>query len=152
MISVKEKEIDGAKYTVTQMTARRALQMQAKIMKLIGPSIGEAISASGGEASFGKAIGTLAATLDEKTFDSFILELLNGVRKNGMELKESTIDLEFAGALNTLFKVLAFVLEANYADFFSEGGILKEVWQAVALSMMSHQVTPPESPIDYTKI
>lgn len=127
MISVKERTIDGSKYSVTQMTARQALMMQAKLFKLLGPCVSELVTAIGEmkDAGIARAIMALATSLDEKTFDKLVFELLQGVRKNGVELREGEINLEFAGALNTLYKVIGFVLEANYADFWEEGGILK---------------------------
>ena len=129
MISVKEKEIDGEKYAVTQMTARQALKMQAKLIKLLGPCVSEAVAVAFSkekkEDGLSKVIIALANQLDEKTFDGIVFELIQGVRKNGMELREGEINLEFAGALNTLFKVIGFVLEANYSDFLAEGGIIR---------------------------
>lgn len=132
MISAKEKVIDGAKYTVTQMTARQALKMQAKLLKLLGPCIAELIGAVGKmeDAGLARAVMALAANLDEKTFDGLMFELLQHVRKDGVELTEGNINLEFAGALNTMYKVIAFVLEANYADFLEEGGIIQSLISA----------------------
>lgn len=147
MISVKEKEIDGAKYSVTQMTARQALKMQAKLIKLLGPCISEAISASlsKDDTNFlSKIITSLATQLDEKTFDQLVFDLLQGVRKNGFELSEGSINLEFAGALNTLFKVIAFVLEANYSDFLQDGGIIKMLLdKAMPPSVITESLTSP---------
>lgn len=149
MISVKEKEIDGAKYMVTQMTARQALKMQAKLVKLLGPCVAEAItsifSKEDRENGLSKAIMALATQLDEKTFDGLIFELLQGVRKNGMELREAEINLEFAGALNTLYKVIGFVLEANYADFLAEGGIIQTLIAATAKPAFQSQDSIPSS-------
>lgn len=129
MISVKTKTIDGAKYDVTQMTARQALKMQAKLIKILGPCIAEFISAIGKmeDAGISRAIMALAANVDENTFDKLVFELMLGIRKDGVELSEANINLEFAGSLNTLYKVLAFVLEANYGDFLEEGGIIKSL-------------------------
>lgn len=132
MIETKEKEIAGSVYSVTQMTARRALRMQAKLLKIIGSPLAEmtvfANKNPGKEDEcLSKCVGLLADNLDDKTFDEFIVELLNGVRKDGSELTSSKIDLEFAGKLATLFQVVKFVIEVNFSDFFSEGGILSLV-------------------------
>lgn len=127
MISAKKKTIDGSEYMVTQMTARQALKMQAKLLKLLGPCLGEAISAmltKDDKTGLSRSLMALASTVDEKTFDGLVFELLVGVRKDGVELRDGEINLEFAGALNTLYKVIAFVLEANYSDFWAEGGII----------------------------
>lgn len=132
MIETKEKEINGSRYTVTQMTARRALRMKAKLLRLFGAPLAQLFLPSGEEPIDGmafskdeavKALQSLAMELDDKTFEFLIVELLKEVRKDGVELTESVIDLEFAGDLLTLFKVVWFVLEANFGSFFGEGGI-----------------------------
>jgi len=132
MIETKEKEIDGATYAVTQMTARKALRMKAKLMRIFGPSLAQLFLPSNDKAMDGmafskgeavKSLQALAMQLDDDTFEKLIMEVLVGVRKNGMELNEQIIDLEFAGDLLSLFKVVWFVLEVNYASFFGESGI-----------------------------
>ena len=128
MIEVKKKIIEGSEYSVTQMTARHALQTQAKLIKMFGSSMGDALVAfahTGSEDyAMAKALSTFAMQLDEKTFDKMVFELLVGVRKEGMELTDSIIQLEFAGKLNEMFLVIWFVLEANYSDFLAESGII----------------------------
>lgn len=126
MIETKEKVIGNSNYAVTQMTAIRALKMQARLLRLIGPSFG-AMIASGDDSSIPMAISLLTDKLDEKTFENLVLELTQGVRKDGEELTRSKIDLDFAGNLNELFRVLQFILEVNFSDFFQEGGIIAEL-------------------------
>lgn len=129
MIETKEKVISGSNYAVTQLPARRALRLQAKLVKLLGPAVSTIFVATGdldnADQSIPKAITALATQLDDKTFDQLVLDLLQGqVRKNGKEITEQVLDLEFAGKLNELFLVLAFVLEVNFGDFFQKEGIL----------------------------
>lgn len=146
MIETKEKTINGAKYQVTQMTARRALKMQAKLLKLFGASLAHIFLPSGDQpmdgASFSKdeaikALKELAIEIDDNTFEKLVIELLSGVRKDGIELNEGVIDLEFAGELNTLFQVIWFVLEVNFSFFFGEGGI----------GSLAREATPPKKAI-----
>lgn len=130
MIETREIEIDGATYSVTQLPARRALRLQAKLMKLLGPAVSEIFIASAKNAdtedsSIPKALKLLFDQLDEANFDILVMELLQGCRKNNMELRAEIVDLEFAGKLNTLFMLLKFILEVNYGDFFQDGGIIK---------------------------
>lgn len=132
MIETLEKEINGSKYSVTQLPARRALKLQAKLAKILGPCCSEIFIAAGkdvdsADSIIPKAISLLLDKIDDKTFDEFVVEMLQGVRKSGIELTASTVDLEFAGNLNELFLVLKFVLEANFSDFFSGGGILSSL-------------------------
>lgn len=126
MIETLEKEINGSTYSVTQLPARRALKLQAKLAKMLSPFLAEMlIAAESTESSLSKAVQLLVSEIDDKTFDQFVMDMLPGVRKNNVELTPSTVDLEYAGNLNELFLVLKFVLEANFSDFFQEGGIFK---------------------------
>lgn len=127
MIETQEKIIDGATYSVTQFPARRALRLKARLMKLFGPVLAQlfvaATSKTQDNNDFVKAIEILGDHIDENTFESLCMELMVGVRKNGHELTPATIDLEFAGDIATLYQVLWFVIEVNFANFFSLIGI-----------------------------
>lgn len=131
MIETKEKIINGSTYSVTQLPARRALRLQAKLVKLLGPAASAIFVASGdldtADQAIPKAVASLASQLDDKNFDQLVLELLQGqARINGKEITEHVLDMEFAGKLNELFLLLGFVLEVNFGDFFREGGILSQ--------------------------
>jgi hypothetical protein len=133
MIETKEIVINGSIYAVTQMPARRALKLQAKLMKILAPCASEIIIAykdKGNEDShIPKAVSYLVNELDDRTFDSLILEMIEYyVRKNGVELKANVFDIEFAGKLNELFLLLKFILEVNYGDFFLENGIIPMIF------------------------
>jgi len=133
MIETKEKTIDGSKYSVTQMTARKALKTKAQLLKIFGAAFAEIFiqekpSKNLKGLTFSKkdavnAIQSLATQLEDEKFEFLVLELLQNVRKNGIELTKEIIDFEFAGKLNTLFKVIWFVIEVNFENFFSELGI-----------------------------
>lgn len=70
-----------------------------------------------------KAIEILSAHLNENEFESLVCEILQCVRKDGIELVPAIIDMEFAGDFDSLYQVLWFVLEVNFASFFSMLGI-----------------------------
>lgn len=74
------------------------------------------------KASLVKGVQLLAEKLDDKTYDELIMELLQGVRRNGAELNSALVDTCFAGQLATLYQVIWFVIEVNYADFFPSSG------------------------------
>ncbi len=127
MIETKEKTINGSKYSVTQFTAFKALRIQNKLIKLLGPSLGCVFSSydpKDPDKGLPLALKMLAEQLDEDVFENLVIEILQTTRKSGHELKRDLINMEFSGKLNELFLVLQFVLEVNYADFFSEGGII----------------------------
>jgi hypothetical protein len=114
MIETREKIIDGATYSVTQLPARRALRLKAKLIKTFGSFFVSADSS---------ALQSMFQSLDENLFESLCMEMIQGVRKNGVELTPATFDLEFAGDMASLYKLLLFVVEVNFANFFSMLGI-----------------------------
>src|SRR4051812_2624866 len=127
MIQSKERTIDGAAYQVTQFPARRALALQTRLLKLLGPSLATAL---GGiedgriDASvLSLALRQLGEKLDESATVDLVLQLLACTRKDGKEITEGVFDLEFAGQLDSLYKVLSFVLEVNFGGFFAKSGI-----------------------------
>ena len=111
----------------TQLPARRALRLKAKLIKILGPVIAQlyvAITEKSGKGddmrtNITKAIEMLAVNLNEIDFENTVVELLQGVRKNGVELIPAIIDLEFAGDMGTLYQVLWFVIDTNFSSFFS---------------------------------
>lgn len=120
MIQTLTRQINGANYTVTQFTARRALRIQAKLIKALGPFLFE-ISVNPG-----KAVELLASTISDDTFEILVTEILTCSRKEGMELTPATIDMEFAGDLGTLYEVVKFALEVNFENFWKALGIGKK--------------------------
>ena len=120
MIETREKTIDGAVYSVTQLPARRALKMKARLLKMFGATLGQLFNDS---KNVCKAFEVLSQTLDENAFETLCIDLLTGVRKSGIELTPATVDIEFAGDIAGLYKVLWFVIEVNYENFFQMMGI-----------------------------
>lgn len=124
MIETRDKVINNATYSVTQLPARRAIRLKAKLIKMFGASIAQFLdSAESGIYKAVKAIESLSMTLDENQFENLCMELLTGVRKNGMELTPAIIDLEFAGDIASLYQVIWFVIEVNFSNFFQMIGI-----------------------------
>ncbi len=130
MIETREKIIEGSNYSVTQLPARKALRLKTKLIKCFGPMLAQLfLTVSDGESESDKkislvhAIEILSQSIDENTFENLVMELLQGVRKNGVELNQATFDLEFAGNFKELYLVLFFVIEVNFSSFFSLIGI-----------------------------
>ena len=154
-IQTKEKTIGEHNYAVTQLPARRALRMKAKLIKLFGPGLAQFLMTSQEseeklpaemtkeekeqfdatstvdhyrikdmrKSAIVRGVQLLVSSLDDKTFDELCVELLQGVRRDGVELTPQLIDMSFAGDLTSLYAVIFFVLEVNYADFFAFSGI-----------------------------
>jgi hypothetical protein len=137
MIETKEKEINGATYSVTQLPARRAIRLKAKLIKLFGPALAQMVlqttaeNESKSKNSLVAAIESLAASLDPAEFENLVVEVLQGSRKNGKELLPQIIDLEFAGDMESLYKLLMFILEVNYANFFTMLGIGSQLQEQI---------------------
>lgn len=128
-IQTFDKEINGSIYTVTQLPARRALRLKAKLVRLFGPVMAQfflKLSTEDEQAqkdSIVKAIEMLACSLDANEFETIVMELLQGVRKGGMEITSAIFDLEFAGDMSSLYQLIWFVVEVNFANFFDLMGI-----------------------------
>ncbi len=130
MIETKEKIIDGARYTVTQLPARRAIKLKARLIRLFGPvfaqvfiTASDAVDETSKKNNLVRAIEILGEHIDENSFEALIMDLMVGVRKEGMELTPQLIDIEFAGDMAALYQVVFFVIEVNFSNFFSLLGI-----------------------------
>ena len=159
MIETREKVINDCVYSVTQMPARRAIRLKAKLFKQFGAGITQfllnyeekkkPVNYENEELNFKmrqenlknetikndcyvKAIKMISESLEEKQFDELLMEILQGVRKGGVELTREVVDQQFAGDLTTLYQVIFYVLEVNYGDFFgmTNIGSLSEELQA----------------------
>jgi hypothetical protein len=125
MVESKSKTIDGVNFTVTQFPARRAFAVQARLIKTLGPALGAAVGKGvGGEVDLSAALQKLADNIEADTLVALAQELLASTRADGKELAgDAAFDMAFTGKLLTLYKVLAFLVEVNFADFFGAGGI-----------------------------
>ncbi len=139
-VETKEKKIDNCQVMVTQYPGTTALFNKMKILKLLGPGIGDTLGkvdptvATSGDASeklevLVQVIGNVCATIDPEQFTVFILELFKGTRikpvpgGDFIEVTKEVFDLTFAGELLLMYKILWFVLEVNYGNFFGKGGL-----------------------------
>ena len=130
-IQTQEKEINGSIYTVTQLPARRALRLKSKLIKVFGPIFAqffikvraEEDSEQAQKDSIIKSIEMFSHNLDSTEFEALVMEILQGVRKSGMELTSAIVDMEFAGDMSSLYKLIWFVVEVNFANFFELLGI-----------------------------
>ena len=128
----KEKNIDAHLVKVIEFAARRKLLLQIKLVKLLGPALGAAAGAAKGSGVLdaklgpeviGPAVQKLADALDPQAFLQLVHELLQDTWIDGKDVKtDEAFDANF-GNLAFMYKVLGFVLEVNFADFFGAGGI-----------------------------
>jgi len=139
------RTIDGELYEVTQFPATQALRHLTTLTRLLGEPLTEAAGVVGEIDDLGgfldmdvsdavgavipflsKAVKALVAKLDEAEVETLVKSLLEHTHST-LEGKAVVVgrvfDTYFAGRLGHLFKVLGFVLEVNYRDFFPEGGV-----------------------------
>lgn len=134
----KEKMIGGKKFTVSPLPFNRGRAGLVKLLGVVAPAIGEALSGGASVASLlmdarvagflGNALAGLPHRLDETTLGWFDGEFggrtkacvgdLDVEMKLDSEASRNTVfgDLGYAA----YFEWLAFCLEVNYSNFFGE--------------------------------
>lgn len=133
MVETKEKTIDGFKVTVTQFPARYGFKMQARLIKVFAPILGTLLSGKQGLESevnlsgLGDALQKVFILLDENAAMQLVFDLMQSTRVDGQEMNDAYFDSMFAGKMNVVYKILGFILEVNFGNFFGEGGIGKAV-------------------------
>ena len=129
----KEKTIDGHKWTVNQLPARQANRYKARILKMIGPAIGDIMPVLGGLdvdgddalaalALLRPVMATLAKHIDPDILTDTMVDLMEGcVREDDHGHQETmtpeVFDDVFAGNDSELYQALWFIIQVNYPDF-----------------------------------
>ena len=147
MYQAKEKVIGDYRVVVTQWPARKALSTKLKLIRILGPGIGEIASGLKGQSTKGlmdsemnleklaPAIEKLLSALTEEIFMRLVTTLMSATRVNDLDMSiESNFDSTFSGNLTTFYKVVLFVLEVNFGSFFGENGI--GLLKAKAMNLM----------------
>jgi len=120
----KRKEINGVTYLVTQMPGTRALRVQTKLISLLGKGIFEILGKGKITKDSTEMLEALAPILDnfddEKAFNFVMYLFEEGVfieKKDGDLKVPVSIDFEkdFVGKIMDMWKVVGFILEANFA-------------------------------------
>lgn len=131
-----EKTLDGVHHIVTPFPPLYAVRMAARLGKLLLPVAGAVgLPVAGGQVDIGairagageaipRLLTALADRLNPEELEALIVDLVSGVRRNGVALENrALVDATFAGDLPALYKVVWLALEAN--DFFGLGAIGK---------------------------
>ena len=123
------REIQGRSYTVTQMPATVSIPIQAKLAQMISAAVAPLMAelAQGGEGAgldaVAKGLAALGPVLTEylppEEFLGFVQRLVHPAYVS-VEAAPVDFETEFSGdEMTRLYPVIAFVLEVNYARFFS---------------------------------
>lgn len=109
------KRIGEHDYNVTVFPGGRSLELLFELKTALGDSFG---------ALFGQnaegAITKMGGQLGKREIVDLVLRLLELTTVDGKPFDKATFDSHFAGRIGQLFKVLTFVVESNYSDFFDE--------------------------------
>jgi hypothetical protein len=144
--TMKEKVINGIRFTVVPFKAVEALRLKSFLLRKFGPPLGQAIGALPDGILEGRPIGDLKLDgtalaqaieklmeqLGEAEFIELIQRLFQNVtahlEKEGKPLQfsfierqfDTAMDVVFTGKLFSVYQVMLFVLEVNYPDFFDK--------------------------------
>jgi len=114
----KSKVIDDITYSVTQMDAISALEVQTKLIKIIGPGILGLVGQKDISAKkIQEIIPSLINNFDDEIVNSLILKLFKkGVFYNDFQGTPHVIEFStyFIGKMATMWKVAGFILEVNF--------------------------------------
>jgi hypothetical protein len=134
MQRTQERDIDGVHYVCSQFPATKGLKMTHRLGRFISAPLSalagdmkpgmKLTQADFGAETIGKAVQSFFESCDEAIFESTVKELLTSTTRDN---KPINFDIDFAGQLGHLLKVLAFILEVNFKDFFSGIGGLKSI-------------------------
>lgn len=113
MIESKTKVIDGLKYTVTQLGAKKGMRALTRLARLLGPAF-----ASGDQT---EAMAGLFSRLTEDDVEYFCdtFAPLTTVEQDGKAPQLSSIfEIHFTGNYSSMLQWLLFCIEVNFGDFF----------------------------------
>lgn len=124
MFQTDEKQIGGYKYRVTQLDALKGRRAFTRLMKVVGPAIGEL--ASGKADDIAPALEKLVTRLSEDDVDHFCDLFARVTSVSGGDLKEglspqldSIFAAHFSGRYLEMAQWLIFCFQVNFASFFA---------------------------------
>lgn len=130
MLEQKTKVIGGRTWMVTQFTGTKTLRVMYALTKSLGPAVAALSGALGGKkptsvldmnVDLSEVVKQfLAGNASEAEVEKLIFTLLQNAVVDNRAVTKDMFDEVFAGPrFFDLPTVLAFVIEANYGDFFS---------------------------------
>ena len=135
----REKVIDGTTYVVKQMDAERALRVQAKLIKVLGPGIAELKGSTLTKEKIKGKMATAILSLVERFDDEVVVDLVISLFETNVFYKHTTDELlkvsfsmHFTGKISEMWKVAIFVLEVNFGDLlgkFKSSSLIKEAME-----------------------
>lgn len=117
MTKTEKTNIGDHEYSVRQWDATKAMMMQLKTAKYLGKAI--SVFAAGGDVT-GNLLGHIDEILDgvdEEKFIGFVKSVVCDAIRDGERMVLARFDEYFQGDVMDAYKVFAFVLKVNFADF-----------------------------------
>ena len=114
------KEINGCPYKCSLFASANGLKLLAELKGFFGPALGSTLGRN-----LDDAIARIGGGLTPDGIVQLMLRVLDQTTiEEGGKIKSlgnrDVFNLHFRGKYGEMFKVAAFVLEVNYADFFGE--------------------------------
>ena len=119
------KTIDDYEYTFRQLNARKSVKLFARIVKIIGPSLGYGLEGQDLKnvmdkpLNYGSMIEKLCERIDEDAIMSIIMELLDQTTCKGIGEVTKAFDEHFGGQINHLMKVIVEAFKVEYGNFLA---------------------------------
>lgn len=145
-LNIKEKEINGNMYYVRPFPPLEALGLLGDLQVIVSSGIGKAVDEDGNNTNVldkNINVGAVIAGIGQNLKGSKLVEMAQRIvnqdyvsvkcvdADDAVRLDKKVFNNLFTGQLKTLFKVMYFVLEVNYADFFEDvpdlTGLLKKL-------------------------
>jgi len=139
MLETKEKKIDGRSVKVTQLSARKSLQLKFKLARILGPVLG-ALADKGGsimdaDIDLLLAMEKLFSQVNEDTAFPIIMEILKPAFVDDVAIdSEEKFNHAFENDLLFMYKVIGFALEVQFKSFLGGKGIGELIEKVKTLS------------------
>lgn len=116
-MQTKYEVIDGANWAVNPFPAKQGGKILVRLFKVLGQSFSVILEAGDVEGGISRAIDMLSENIDKDDVIELCALLVSATTKDGAKVN---FDNEFAARYDVLFKVVAFVVKANYGSFFPQ--------------------------------
>ncbi len=128
----QEQSINGIKFKVTQLGFADGMELLTRLGRLIGPSLKDSHHQPSPTAMIGDIISRLS--FSELFHASELLAKHTRIEREPGRWPVLEPEVDLAGRYDLATRWLAFALEVNYGDFFTEGALLSGVINRAALS------------------
>lgn len=143
-LNIKEKEINGNTYYVRPFPPLDGLALWGDLQFIVTSAMGKAVDSDGTDLldaniNLGAVIAGIGSNLKGNKLVEMAKRIIHedyvSVKRSNMDtpvrLDKNAFNELFTGQLTTLFKLMSFVLEVNFADFLEDApgliGLLKKL-------------------------